>query len=223
MADVISPPLSISSIVVSLWLAGCPTKSTLIACLIYYGGGGVGVDKHGHTCVDPSKYEDVTQCCFNIGLPPTALGQHWNNIRSSPGVCWESCLHFETRVSSVSGWNRLHSALCRSGSACTAGGKYKPILTQCLLNASVAGAGQYPFNPSQYFMLAVLARYFESWVTAGPLSVTLAHNQRGAKHDTLTQYRANVGSGSWTSRVWPPTMNGTLTDRDSLTALSGHW
>ena len=46
MVDVICPPLSISSIVVSLWLAGCPAKSTLIGWREYYGGGGVGVDRH---------------------------------------------------------------------------------------------------------------------------------------------------------------------------------
>ena len=109
MVDVICPPLSISSIVVSLWLAGCLAESTLIGWREYYGGGGVGVDD---TCVEPSKREDLTQCYFNIGPPPTALDQHWNNIGSSPRVCWESCPHFDTRVPSVSGWNRLHNALC---------------------------------------------------------------------------------------------------------------
>ena len=67
--------------------------------------------------------------------------------------------------------------------------------------ASVAGAGQYPFSPSQYFMLPVPAcwRYGhdalnQSWVDVGPPYVTLAHIQRGAKHDTVTQYWANVAS-----------------------------
>ena len=46
MVDVICPPLSISSIVVSLWLASCLAKSTLIGWREYYGGGGVGVDRH---------------------------------------------------------------------------------------------------------------------------------------------------------------------------------
>ena len=39
MVDVICPPLSISSIIVSLWLAGCLAKSTLIGWQEYYGGG----------------------------------------------------------------------------------------------------------------------------------------------------------------------------------------
>ena len=47
MVDVICPPpLLISSIVVSLWLAGCLAKSTLIGWREYFGGGGVGVDRH---------------------------------------------------------------------------------------------------------------------------------------------------------------------------------
>ena len=41
------------------------------------------------------------------GAGPT-LKQHWVSLR----VCWESCPHYDTRVPSVSGWNRLHSALC---------------------------------------------------------------------------------------------------------------
>ena len=105
MVDVICPPppLSISSIIVSLWLAGCLAKSTLIGWR--------------DTCVEPSKHEDLIQCCSNIGPPPTALDQHWNNIGSSLRVCWESCPNFDTRMPSVSGWNRLHSALCNECSA----------------------------------------------------------------------------------------------------------
>ena len=65
--------------------------------------------------------------------------------------------------------------------------------------ASITGAGQYPFSPSQYFMLEVLAcwRYWhdtlnQSWVNVGPPSLTLAHIQSGTKHSTVTQYWANV-------------------------------
>ena len=64
--------------------------------------------------------------------------------------------------------------------------------------ASVAGAGQYPFCLSDYFILPYLhaggteqSRWFEpSWVNVGPTSVTLAHIQRCAKHDTVAQYWA---------------------------------
>ena len=56
----------------------------------------------------------------------------------------------------------------------------------------------YPFCPSQYFILLVPACWWhstgghnalnQSWVNVGPPSVMLAHIQRGAKHDTVTQY-----------------------------------
>ena len=62
----------------------------------------------------------------------------------------------------------------------TAGRNYKPTRTQCLLNA-----GQYPFSSSQYFMHDALN---QSWVNVRPPSLTLAHIQRGAKHDMATQY-----------------------------------
>ena len=62
--------------------------------------------------MEPSKREDSTQCCFTIDLPPTALDQHKNNIGSSLHVCWESCPHYDTRVPSGSGWNRLNTVLC---------------------------------------------------------------------------------------------------------------
>ena len=39
----------------------------------------------------------------------------------------------------------------------------------------------------------------QCWVNVGPPSVSLAHIQRGAQHDTVTQYWVNVGSAS---RQW---------------------
>ena len=35
----------------------------------------------------PSKHEDSTQCCFNVGPAPLAVGQYWNSIGSNPLVC----------------------------------------------------------------------------------------------------------------------------------------
>ena len=56
-------------------------------------------------------------------------------------------------------------------------------------------------------------------VNVGPPSVTLAHIQRGAKHDTVTQYWANVGSASQTVgqhySCWRE-INGRQTHRDRL-------
>ena len=69
--------------------------------------------------------------------------------------------------------------------------------------ASIAGAGQYPFSPIQYYILSVPACWQyghdalnQSWVNVGPQSVTSAYIQRGAKHNTVTQYWANFGSAS---------------------------
>ena len=39
----------------------------------------------------PSKHEELTECCFDIGPPPTALAQHWN-IWSTPRVFWDEGL-----------------------------------------------------------------------------------------------------------------------------------
>ena len=69
--------------------------------------------------------------------------------------------------------------------------------------ASVAGAGQYPcLSLSQYFILPYLHTggivRTRCLVNVGLASVTLAHIQRGAKHDTVTPYWANIGSASQT-------------------------
>ena len=34
------------------------------------------------------KHEDLTQCCFNVGPAPLAVGQYWNSIGSNPRVFW---------------------------------------------------------------------------------------------------------------------------------------
>ena len=42
-----------------------------------------------------SKHEDLTQCCFNVGPAPLAVGKYWNSIGSNPRVCWapHRCLY----------------------------------------------------------------------------------------------------------------------------------
>ena len=107
-----------------------------------------------------------------------ASNQHWFNalcllgFGSGSGYCWRQ-LQADTDPMSVKCW------------------------------VSIAVVGQYPFSPSQYFMLAVPACWLyrhdalnQSWGDVGPQSVMLAHIQRGAKHDTVTKYWANVGSTS---------------------------
>ena len=46
----------------------------------------------------------------------------------------------------------------------------------------------------------------QCWVNVGPPSVSLAHIQRGAQHDTVTQYWANVGSAYWQCFNISPTL-----------------
>ena len=48
---------------------------------------------------------------YSLKVKVKALDQHRNNIGSCPRLCRENCRHLDTRVSSVSGWNRLHRAL----------------------------------------------------------------------------------------------------------------
>ena len=38
---------------------------------------------------EPSKHEALTQCYFNVGPPSLTSEQHYNNIGSTPRVCWE--------------------------------------------------------------------------------------------------------------------------------------
>ena len=78
MVDVIFPPLSISSIVVSLWLAGCLAKSTLIGWREYYGGGGVGVDRHLCGAQQTRAFDPMLFQYWPTanGAGPT-LKQHW--------------------------------------------------------------------------------------------------------------------------------------------------
>ena len=78
--------------------------------------------------------------------------------------------------------------------ALTAGGDYKPTPTQCLLNVGPA----LPALASIHSALVSTScwRYRHDALNHRPPSVTLAHIQRGAKHDTKTQYWANVGSAS---------------------------
>ena len=78
MVDVICPPLSISSIVVSLWLAGCLAKSTLIGWREYYGGGGVGVDRHLCGAQQTRAFDTMLfQYWPTANGAGTTLKQHW--------------------------------------------------------------------------------------------------------------------------------------------------
>ena len=46
----------------------------------------------------PSKHDDSTQCCFNVGPAPLAVGQYWNSIGSNTRVCWDPHRCLSTRT-----------------------------------------------------------------------------------------------------------------------------
>ena len=123
MDDVICPPLSISSSVVSLWLAGCLAKSTVIGWRKYYGGGGVGVDKH---LCGAQQTRDFDLMLFQYwptanGAGPT-LKQH--RVKSS---FLQGELSAFGYTGAVCVWlNRLHRALCTPAHA----GRMRPLVTR---------------------------------------------------------------------------------------------
>ena len=78
----------------------------------------------------------------------------------------------------------------------TTGGDYKPTLTQCLLYDGPVLASIHSVLVSTSCWRYRHDALNQSWVNVSPPSVTLAHIQRGAKHKTVTQYWANVGSAS---------------------------
>ena len=87
----------------------------------------------------------------------------------------------------------------------TAGGNYKPTPTQCLLNVGPASPVLASIHSVQvstsccWYLHAGSNGHDalnQSWATVGQPSVALAHIQRGAKQNTITQYWANVGSAS---------------------------
>ena len=75
-------PISISSIVASLCLADCLAKSTLIGWREYYGGGGVGVDRHLCGAQQTRGFDPMLFQYWPTanGAGPT-LKQHW--VKSS--------------------------------------------------------------------------------------------------------------------------------------------
>ena len=88
----------------------------------------------------PCKHETLTQCWSNAGPPFATLTHHQACTGSTPRVCsarWSGSAYC---------WRRVQADT-------------DPMSVKCW--ASVAGAGQYPFSPSHYFMLAIPARCIE--------------------------------------------------------------
>ena len=89
--------------------------------------------KHNVACQHSQQTRDVA------GPPSATLAQHQTSTGSMPRVCWAA---FNSSWSgSAYCWRRLQADT-------------DPMSVRCMV--SVAAAGQYPFSPSQYFMLAML-------------------------------------------------------------------
>ena len=140
-----------------------------------------------------TKYFEVVETVFfisrasspaRLGIPEASLCQdllpgRWSTVSKSS-------------IGSISGATVLiysHPAMCktkcRSGSA---GSEYKASPTSIHSTLRLLSR---PISCWLYYRHDALN---QSWVNVGPPSVTLAHIQRGAKHDTVTQYWANGGS-----------------------------
>ena len=151
----------------------------------------------------PSKH-DVDQML--VQFSPTvcdagsASNQHWFNasrLLSTKHLynIWTMLSQRRRRWACVV--QMLYKCFVFAGNSSWSGDDYKPTLTQCLLKVGPAS----PVLASRHsvlistFMLRVHACWRnchdalnQSWVNVGPPSVTLAHIQRGVKHDTVTQY-----------------------------------
>ena len=93
----------------------------------------------------PSKHKTLTRCWSNAGTLSATLAQHRSSTGSTPRVCWAGASSYC--------WWRVQTDT-------------NPMSVKCW--ASVAGAGQYSFSPSQCFMLAVPAQCLnQSWVNVG--------------------------------------------------------
>ena len=156
----------------------------------------------------------------NVGPPSATLAQHKTSTGSTPRVCWDAfspvnTKHFYNICTMLDQRRRRWADVVQMLYKCFefAGNSSwsvvycwwrlqadpYPMSVKCW--ASVAGAGQYPFSPSQYFMLPVPAcwRYGHMlWTKAGSMlarglwrwpTFSVAPN-------TVTQYWANVSSAA---------------------------
>ena len=165
------------------------------------------------------QHSQQTRRWPDAGPKSPTLAQHQSSTGSTPCVCWAAFNPVNTKhlykvVPTL--YEYYTNVLCLLRTA-AAGlvllaaycwprlqADTHPMSVKCW--ASVAGVGQYPFCPSQYFILPYLhaggivqSRCFEPKpVNVGPPPVKLAHIQRCAKQDTVTQYWAYVGSPSQT-------------------------
>ena len=101
--------------------------------------------KHYVACQHSQQARDVdpmlVRCWSNASAPSSTLSQHQTSTGSTSRDCWAVCWYASGYC-----WRQVQAYTDTMSVKCW---------------ASVAGAGQYPFSPSQYSMLAVPARCFE--------------------------------------------------------------
>ena len=115
-------------------------------------------------------------------------GSGANHYPRAPAPSYDQDIRNTSTVEPTLAQRLLFSGLRVCQYMCSVGGEYKPTLTQCLLNVGPV-SGQYPFSPSQYFMLAGLLHIaytapmpFKCW----PASYTMARHRINARYtDTL--------------------------------------
>ena len=153
----------------------------------------------------PSKHETLTQCWYSVGPPSGMLAQHQTSTGSSPHICWAAAPTVHTPTQCLLNVEPASPVLASIHSVL--------VSTSCWRDyVHIAYTAPMPFKcwPALYTMARYWtnARYSrlyrlcqhdalnQSWVNDGPPSVMLAHIQRDAKQNTVTQYWANVGSAS---------------------------
>ena len=152
----------------------------------------------------------LTQCWCNASPLSATLAQHQTSTGSMSSVCW---------VAFNSTWS--DSAYCWQ----LVQADTDPMSVKCW--ASVAGADQYPFSPSQYFILAGLRAHTPMPFKCWPASYTMARHRTNAHYtDTLPaipiidQY--NVLNQSWVNVGQPSVMLAHIQRGAKYTTLSQH-
>ena len=120
----------------------------------------------------PRKHETLTQCWFIAGPPSATLAQHQTSTGSTPCVC-RAAFNSSWSGSSYC-WRRLQAETDPLSGKCSASVAVLASIHSALVSTSCWRYRHDALN--------------QSWVNVGPPFVPLAHIQRGAKHDVVTQY-----------------------------------
>ena len=135
----------------------------------------------------PSKHETLIQCWTNAGLPSARLAQHETSTGSTPRVCWSAFnegLNVGQRCTRWPGIGLMHLTHWQHRVLAS----IHSVSTSCWRGCvHIVYTTLVPFKCwSSIILLYQHDTLNQSWVNVGLPSVTLAHIQHGAKHDTVT-------------------------------------